>query len=423
MITELTNCRICKSKDLVTVVDLGTIYPSGFAKPSDKVDEGSRAPLVLCRCKHCGLVQLRHTVDLDLMYRQYWYSSSLNKSMVVSLQDVVNDIQSKVALSDDDVVIDIGANDCTMLGLYSNKTLDTVGFEPALNIRPICNNVRTWIPDYFSKDVYTTYTTHPNHPEWLNKKARVITAIAMFYDLPDPVTFVKDVVSILADDGIFVVQYTDLCSMLSVNAFDNICHEHLEYYSFEVVKNLLETNGLEIIDVSHNNVNGASIRVTAAFPGKYPAQPVVSKELADERLYLTQDAFTKFSNNIEVTKRKVSGFLRWAKATSNRIAILGASTKGNTLLQVCGVTDKDCEFASEVNSDKFDLITIGSNIPIIPEEDALIRHPDYFIVLPWHFKDSFLSKSSIKAYLDSGGKLVFPLPEFTVVTCNREFNI
>ena len=409
MIAELTECRICKSYDLKIITDLGSIYPSSFIKTDENPADDMKAPLVLCRCGNCGLVQLKHTVDLDSMYRQYWYSSSLNKSMVTSLEEIVREIEGRVDLQDFDTVVDIGANDCTMLGQYKNKNLTKVGYDPALNLNK--PEGIYFINDYFSSDVY------------MFNKAKVITAIAMFYDLPNPVEFTKQVASILDDDGIFVIQYTDLCSMLRVNAFDNLCHEHLEYYSFEVVKNLLESNGLQVIDVSHNDVNGASIRVTASFPGKYRVSDNVDKELKIEKEFLTDDAFNKFSESIKSTKVKLSGFLKWAKSRNKRVYIMGASTKGNSLLQVCGVTNEDCEFASEVNKDKFGLKTIGSNIEIISEEESLIKHPDYFIVLPWHFKSSLITKSGVQDYLNSNGRLIFPLPEFTVVTTTGEFKL
>ena len=409
MIAELTECRICKSYDLKIITDLGSIYPSSFIKTDENPADDMKAPLVLCRCGNCGLVQLKHTVDLDSMYRQYWYSSSLNKSMVTSLEEIVREIEGMVDLQDFDTLVYIGANDCTMLGQYKNKNLTKVGYDPALNLNK--PEGIYFINDYFSSDVY------------MFNKAKVITAIAMFYDLPNPVEFTKQVASILDDDGIFVIQYTDLCSMLRVNAFDNLCHEHLEYYSFEVVKNLLESNGLQVIDVSHNDVNGASIRVTASFPGKYRVSDSVSKELEVEKEFLTDEAFNKFSESIKSTKVKLSGFLKWAKSRNKRVYIMGASTKGNSLLQVCGVTNEDCEFASEVNKDKFGLKTIGSNIEIISEEESLIKHPDYFIVLPWHFKSSLITKSGVQDYLNSNGRLIFPLPEFTVVTTTGEFKL
>lgn len=418
-IKEEKECRICKG-ELERILDLGNIYPSTFLSYDEKMSEDDKAPLILDRCKECGLVQLEHTIDLDMMFRQYWYNSSLNKSMVSSLQNVVNDIEFKSNLKDGDTVVDIGCNDGTLLGLYENKSLTKVGFEPALNVRPQDGTVTVWIPEYFSAEQYYTYQKHPNHPEWYGVKAKVVTAIAMFYDLPDPNKFVEDVKEILADDGIFVIQFTDLASMFRVCAFDNICHEHLEYYRLVDVYHLLSKHGLQVIDVSYNHVNGGSIRITAAHKGQHTINERVVMALVDEENFLKVNTIEDFKKCIDTTRFKIKEFLEWAEFHGHQVYLLGASTKGNTLLQVCGVTSEQVPFAGEVNKDKFGLRTVGSNIEIVSEEDALIKHPDYFIVPVWHFKKSIYSNPRIVDYMRSGGKLIFPLPYFHVAFMDFE---
>jgi len=404
MIEELLECRVCKSSSLVEVLNLGNLYPSGFLKPDEELKVGMKTPLVLCRCGDCGLVQLKHTVELDLMYRQYWYTSSLNKSMVSSLKNVVDDIESRLVINDNDTVVDIGCNDGTMLSMYSNKNIFKVGYDPALNLSRKSDYY--FINNYFSSDSYFDICGH--------LKARIITAIAMFYDLPDPLKFVKDVASILRDDGLFVIQFTDLLSMFKVTAFDNICHEHLEYYRLEDVVRILNKAGLDAIDVSYNDVNGGSLRVTAAHEGRFPRRRSVEETLVDEANFFKSNTFDTFKSKIDATILKMRGFLDWCKFHNHKIILLGASTKGNTFLQICGITNKDIPFAAEVNKDKFGLRTAGSGIEIISEEDALIKHPDYFIVPVWHFKQSFYSNKKILDYMLSNGRLVFPLPEFVV---------
>ncbi len=417
MVTELKECRICKSIDLTRVLDLGSIYPSAFLNDNEKVSEDMKTPLSLCQCNKCGLVQLEDTIDLDLMYRQYWYASSLNKSMVSSLQEIVTEIENKVDLELRDVVVDIGCNDGTMLNLYKfPEKLIQIGYDPSLNLSRGDYHFK-FINDYFNADTYVDSVGQPF------PKAMVITSIAMLYDLPDPNKFIKDVVSILRDDGIFVVQFTDLLSMFKLTAFDNICHEHLEYYSLKVIKNLFKTNGLKLVDVSYNNVNGGSIRITSAHEdSSYKVSPSVNKALKEEIEYFDNgNTFTKFQYNIERAKEKFNGFLKWAKFQDKSVYMLGASTKSATLLQVCGITSEMIPFAAEVNQEKFGLRTVGSNIKIIPEEEALIKHPDYLIIPIWHFIDNLLTKPRIKDYLNSGGSLVVPLPELAVYTKNGKF--
>ena len=406
-VKEENKCRVCRG-ELKIILDLGSIYPSSFLKDDKKLSEDMKAPLVLAECEDCKLVQLKHTVDLDLMYRQYWYASSLNKSMVSSLQDVVTDILQRVILYDDDVVIDIGCNDGTLLGMYP-KNLFTIGFDPALNIEKP-NWIHHFVNDYFSFRALWEDERLKGKPF-----AKVITAIAMFYDLPDPHKFVEDVAEALHEDGIFVVQFTDLLSMYKACAFDNICHEHLEYYKLADVKFLLEAHGLEIIDVSYNKVNGGSIRITAAHIGRYPVRIEVNRAYDYEDKYMKIYGLEDFKQRIEATKTKIYNFLAVADNMDLKVFLLGASTKGNTLLQVCGIDNLKVPYAAEVNKEKFGLRTAGSNIYIIPEDEALWFEPDFFLVPVWHFKESLLQNPKIRQYIQDGGRLVFPLPEFEII--------
>lgn len=401
-IKEQHNCRVCRGK-LKTVLDFGNIFPSGFSTKDKLPSEKAKAPLELAKCIDCGLAQLKHTIDMDLMYRQYWYSSSLNKSMISSLKEIVVEIEQRVSLTAEDTVIDIGCNDGTMLNLYSKPGFK-IGYDPALNLkRP---DGIYFINDYFSKEAYFDTYGHT--------KAKVITAIAMFYDLPDPISFVKDVAELLSDDGIFVIQFTDLVSMFKATAFDNICHEHLEYYRLKDIYNILDRCGLGIIDVSYNDVNGGSIRVTAGHMQSPKVSESVRQALAYEEEFLSSLSWDDFKKNIDSIVTKVIGFLRWSKAKGGTTHILGASTKGNTFLQVCDINSSLVEYAAEVNKDKFGLFTIGSEIEIISENDSLIKHPNYYLVPVWHFKDSILRNPKMLDYMKSGGTLVFPLPEFTI---------
>ena len=414
MVIEETKCRICKG-DLEVVLDLGSIFPSAFLHTNEKVTEDSKAPIVLAQCKECGLVQLKHTVELDSMYRQYWYCSSLNKSMVSSLKEITDEIEAKGYINNYDLTLDLGCNDGTLLNLYT-KNIMKVGFDPALNLaRPDC----LFVNDYFSSEKFF------DSMGTSQLKANVITAIAMFYDLPDPVRFVEDVSLVLHKDGVFILQLTDLYSMMKINAFDNICMEHLEYYKLSDIKSLLNRVNLEIIDVSYNMVNGGSVRVTSAFSGTHPITQNVERYLKEEKEYFEthKNMFTNLKKIIGKTKKHLLAMVDTASKNSSRIFILGASTKGNTLLQLCDITNKLIPFAAEVNKEKFGLRMVGSNIEIISEEEALSMLPGYFLVLPWHFIDSLKEFKKLKAFLESGGKLITPLPEFSIHTNTGIFKL
>ena len=282
------NCRICNS-ELKEVLNLKEIYPSTFLSTTmDKV------PLITMICIKCGLVQLGDSIDLDLMYRQYWYKSSLNKSMVDSLKDIVESIEKAITLRDGDVVVDIGCNDGTLFTLFNNKKLVFVGYDPAYNIANEARlNATVFINDYFSSKVYP-----------LVKKAKVVTSIAMFYDLENPISFIEEVKEILDIDGIWVIQFTDLVSMLKINAFDNICFEHLEYYSLEYLWNLFKDHGLVITDYQHNNVNGGSLRIYLGREGVREESKDVLHRIESEREYLNSftDALESLQTEEELLK-------------------------------------------------------------------------------------------------------------------------
>lgn len=394
-------CRICKS-EIKPVWDLGEIYVSSFLKEGE---EGFKAPLVLAKCDKCGLIQLKHTVELDGMYKKYWYRSGLNASMVKDLKDIVTNIENVVTLKSNDIVVDIGTNDGTFLSLYKNNNLLRVGFDPATNLHDNAfNNCDIFINDYFEASYY---------PKELNK-AKVITAIAMFYDLPDPNKFIQDVKKILRIDGVFVIQLTDWVSTIKNNMIDNFCHEHLEYYTLIDLINLITENGLEIFDISHNKVNGGSVRLFISFPRSYEINDRVVDEVIDELTFLSspRNSIEEFKNNIEEAKLKINKFL--FKNRYNNVYALGASTKGNTLLQLFDLDYKKIIAIGEINKDKFGLKTVGTNIPIIPENDVLDSNPQLIIILPWHFRETFIEK--LKDYLRLGGAVLFPLPEPFVLT-------
>lgn len=394
---ERDSCRLCEG-ELEVVLDLGDIYPSAFLDPDEDI-QIDPVPLTLARCASCRVVQLKHTVDPDQMYRNYWYKSGLNPSMVNSLADVVGCVLERFD-GDGGVVADIGANDGTMLRMFPT-TFITVGFDPALNFKEEAeSNCDIFVNDYFGN----------NWP--IEEKADIVTAIAMFYDLDDPHQFLFDVMNILADDGILVIQMTDLVSMLKANAFDNICHEHLCYYSLLDMDLILGEHDLEIFDIEYNNVNGGSVRLYISWCGEYEVTDNYYNALEAEREYMDQfvDPMLAFVVRVVNNCLKTMSYLAEAKSRGKVIWGLGASTKGNTLLQFLGLKPPIIDKIAEVNRDKFGKETVGTKIPIVPEDpDVMYHRPDILLVLPWHFDSFFVEK--FKDYLDGGGELFFPLPE------------
>lgn len=390
------------TQGLDTVFTLGQQAFTGVF-PKTKDEEVPIGTLELVKCRHCDLVQLGHSFDLDVIFgKSYGYRSGLNKSMVKHLWDICDKVQDIAKPKYGELVVDIGSNDGTLLNHYS-QNLNRVGIDPlAKNFFEFYDHSIEIIPSFFpAKGV---------------KNAKIITSISMFYDLENPTSFVKAINETLADDGIWCFEQAYLGSMLENSAFDNICHEHLEYYSLSTVHALLERTCMKIIDVSFSGTNGGSFMVIAAKNNsKYPItklEPLYEK-MKQEKIFKSLELYDKFSLQAMDARDKLKTLIASIKAEGKTVYGYGASSKGNVLLQYCGFTDKDITAMAEVNSDKFGSFTPGSKIPIIDEKIARAQKPDYMLVLPWHFKDMIIEKEA--DYLRSGGKLIFPLPELSVV--------
>ncbi|MFH0714651.1 MAG: class I SAM-dependent methyltransferase [Candidatus Diapherotrites archaeon] len=412
---ERNQCRVCGNANLDSILSLGDLYISDFTDTGEGQDI---VPLELVLCDSskggCGLLQLKHTVPGDNLYRNYWYKSGVNQSMRTALRDIVEKAERLVKLEAGDLVLDIGANDGTLLRAYSNPYVLKVGFEPAKNLLDEAKVGTTKIlNDYFNFQVVQR--------EFGNKKAKVITSIAMFYDLDDPNKFVNDVRRSLDKDGVWVIQMAYLPMMLESNAFDNICHEHLEYYSLHSLENLLARHSLEVFDMETNDVNGGSYRVYIQHEGAgFKALPENGGNLEkfrkmEEELELnSRKPYDAFAQRVESLKKKCVEFISQERKKAKKVFVYGASTKGNTLLQYYGLDSTVIEAAAERNPAKYGMKTIGTKIPILSEQDCRDKKPDYFLVLPWHFKGEFVKREN--EYLQNGGKLIFPLPEFEVVS-------
>jgi len=372
-IKEITRCRVCGNEKLVPILSLGEQHVSNFITSESEEKEKVPLELVLCELKSggCGLLQLRHTTPGELMYEQYWYLSGLNESMRLALADITQSIQRIMPLKPNDRVLDIGCNDGTLLRSYTADGLQLYGIDPAKNLVPYSSKGTTKIiNDYFSAEAMGR-----NLP---GTAFKAITSIAMFYDLDDPNQFVGDITKVLEPDGVWVIQMSYLPLMLKTNAFDNICHEHLVYYSLLSLENLLKRHGLEVFDVTLNDVNGGSFRAYCGFKSNsylraIPAaqERVRAMRHAEMKLGLDERTiYEQFADRIEGLKEKTFGFIKSEVAKGKRVYVYGASTKGNTLLQTYGLDKKLITAAAERNKDKYGKMTIGTHIPIISEDEA-----------------------------------------------------
>lgn len=412
MRNEIRQCRICANQDLRGILSLGDQALTGLF-PRTAQESVNRGLLELVKChgeNACGLVQLRHSFDSSEMYGEnYGYRSSLNQSMVRHLQSKVALLMQLQPLAAGDVVLDVGSNDGTLLSFYPQECL-RVGMDPtAAKFRHYYQPGIEIVTDFFSAEAFRGRVG--------KKKVKILTSIAMFYDLEDPLSFVEEVAAVLADDGIWHFEQSYLPTMLALNAYDTICHEHLEYYALRQIQWLVEKCGLRILNVELNDVNGGSFAVTVAKANSAHRgnSDVVARALDLEQAagLETMKPYEEFKVRIFKHREQLIALLDKLASKGAKVLGYGASTKGNVLLQFCGITAARVPFIAEVNSDKFGCVTPGSKIPIISEDEARALNPDYFLVMPWHFRRNLLQREA--AYLASGGKMIFPLPEIEVI--------
>jgi hypothetical protein len=407
---ERFGCRICGSNNLISVLNLGYQELTGiFPKsPSQAI---TRGPLELAWCPGCGLLQLKHSYEASEMYGEnYGYRSGLNQSMVNHLTEKVRYLERLVPLHAGDVVLDIGSNDATMLKAFAASGIKRIGIDPTgKKFSQFYPNEIALVPDFFSSDLYRSIENRP---------AQIITSIAMFYDLESPVEFARQVESVLSADGIWHFEQSYMPSMLRLNSYDTVCHEHLEYYSLSVVNKILESADLMMIDVGMNAINGGSFAVTATKRSNsafHRNSPVINWLLEQEdRMGLNMPRpFRDFEERVFRHREDLARLIKGLNADGKSVLGYGASTKGNVVLQFCGLTVKDIPLIADINPDKFGCYTPGTHIPIVSEKEARALKPDYFLVLPWHFKDGILRRE--KEYLTEGGKMIFPFPEIEIV--------
>ena len=396
MVIPRKTCRVCGSKGLKFIHSFGKLYTSTFI--IKKGENVGKYPLELMLCKPCDFLQLKHTTPQEVMYeRKYWYRSALNKVIVNDLKDIVKQTQKLVKFKKGDIWIDIGANDGTLLK-YVHKYF-TIGIEPASNlITDLLENCNLAIEEFWTYPFYVDALSGIGIKDF---KAKVITAIGMFYDMDNPNQFIKDVTMSLDDDGVFVAQCMCLNQMIRTNDIGNICHEHLEYYSYKSLVILFERNGLEIFKVEENTINGGSYRLYARH---YKNGSI---KIAESKVN-----YEKFIKNIERNKKKTVEFIKKEVQKGMLVYGYGASTKFNTILQYYNLDNSLIKGIADINPEKIGKMTVGTEIPVVSEKEARMN-ADYFLVGPYAFRDSFIKRE--KSWQKKGGKFIFTTPNFEIV--------
>jgi hypothetical protein len=406
---KLESCRVSASRHLISVLDLGNQALTGVF-PKFRETPVTRGPLELVWCPESGLLQLANSFDANEMYGEnYGYRSGLNQSMIQHLTRKIRNLERMANLKPGDTVLDIGSNDATSLKAYTANGLIRIGIDPTgAKFKEYYPHDVVLISDFFSAKTFWTIA---------NNRAKIVTSIAMIYDLEDPIKFAREVAEVLADNGIWHFEQSYMPSMLRLSSYDTICHEHLEYYSLAVVRRILDAAHMKIVDVQMNSVNGGSFAVTATHKDNriWSNNAIVEWLLEqEERMGLgTPRPYRDFEERVYRHRADLTRLLRTLVADGRKVLGYGASTKGNVLLQFCGFTEKDIPAIAEVNEDKFGAFTPGTLIPIVSEAEARAMQPDYFLVLPWHFKEGIVIRE--QEFIAKGGKMIFPFPEIEIV--------
>ncbi len=398
-------CRLCKTKNLELVSSLGNMYFTGIF-PKSKKTKIPQGKLNLVKCKKCSLLQLENNFDSNQMYgSNYGYMSSLNQAMKFHLKLKKKYLLDTYKFKKGSSILDIGSNDGTFLNFFNNN-FKLFACDPTIKK----------FKKYYKKDINLTADFF-SADKFANQKFNLITSIAMFYDLPDPLKFAEDIESLLSEDGIWHVEMSYMPSMINNSSYDTICHEHLEYYSVKSLKFLIELANLQVINISFNQINGGSISLDIA-----KKNSIYSEDKTLLKWLILREDLMKFNNiktqknffrNIKKHKFLLFDLIKKLKLKGKKVCGYGASTKGNVILQYCGLTEKHLDFIFEVNSFKYNRYTPGSKIKILPESHIKKVKPDYLLVLPWHFKEHIIKKE--KNFLNNGGKFIFPLPEIEII--------
>lgn len=413
-IRKRTTCRVCGSSSLTPVIDLGPQYLQGsFVKPGKEMPSQRKINCTLVRCNPqtdenaCGLLQMEHSVPSEILYAAYWYRSGTNTTMRNHLNSIVNDTLALIK-KDKCNVLDIGCNDGTLLHYYPDK-FEKFGCDPSDVAQEVIG--ATVVQDIFPSAELSNVLG--------DKKMHIITSIAMFYDLENPVAFVKDVKRFLSPEGIWVFEMSYMPHMLEMDSYDTICHEHLEFYSLAVLEKIAAMGNMKIFKISFNEINGGSIRCFATHKesGLYYDKEAhkLMNEIRQKEFDLELDTdkpYVAFQYRIEKVKKELHDLMVQLRKEGKRVHIYGASTKGNTILQWCDLNNMLIEYAAERNPEKWGAYTLGTDIPIISEEESRAMNPDYYLVLPWHFKKEFLERE--QEALDKGTGFIFPVPTIDI---------
>jgi NDP-4-keto-2,6-dideoxyhexose 3-C-methyltransferase len=402
---EVEKCFICSGEDLVEILDLGNQPMSGIF-PLETEENPVSSPLILMQCKSisfkaetCGNIQLKHKANFSNMYGlNYGYNSSLSPLMLEHLGKIAENARKHIAIKETDFILDIGCNDGSFLNLFKAQTKNLVGVDPSSakfeDITPVEANI---FVDYFPSTKIFEFMD--------GRKFKMISSIAMFYDLDKPFEFMQALHDSLEDNGLWIVELSEFGEFLKNLSFDQICHEHLLYIDANLLINMSSKIGFELLEVTFSEINGGS--ACYYFRKCKPNTEVTCYSSA------TSKQIDKLKFRVEQNKSEVMNYLKMLNQQGKSVFGYGASTKGNVLANFYGLDKGLMQRVSDTNPFKWGRVTPGPRIPIISHEEMRNSPPDYLFVFIWHLRSEVLKNE--KHFIENGGKLIIPLPRLHVI--------
>jgi len=400
-------CQICACEKVEKVLDLG-VQPPPLNFLSEKNDKNEKSyPLELYFCHECNLVQLGKVVDPNAMFRTYTYTSGVSDSFKIHLEKFAKFIVEKFQLKSDDLVIDIGSNDGTLLLEFLKFNTKVLGVEPS-NVAEISkkNKVPT-INDFFNEKIAEQILSK-------HGKAKIITALNVFAHVDKLDSFMKGIRLLLHEDGIFVTESQYLMDIIKQLEYDTIYHEHLRYYGLKQLKRLFEMYDMQVFEAQRIPAQGGSIRVFASFNGKHPENPSVQKILDEEEEYRLHDIETikEFARRVNENKKQLNEILLDLKHKGKSIAAISAPARSSTILNFCNIDSSILDFVAEKSPPKIGKFTPGTHIKVVDDSVLSKKQPDFALLLSWHLKDSIVPKIKNDGY---AGKIIVPLPTVQII--------
>jgi SAM-dependent methyltransferase len=393
------------------VLDLGSQpLANSLLRPQDLARVEFRVPLKVFVCSDCWLLQITDVIQPGELFADYPYLSSFSDTMLRSAKTAASRYMAEFGLGRDSLVVEIGSNDGYLLKNFVAADVPSLGIEPAANIASMAEKqgIETLVK-FFSADFAMDLVTS-------GKKADLILGNNVLAHAPEINDFVAGLALLLKPEGYIVLEFPYACDLVERAEFDTIYHEHVFYFTLTSLVRLFDRHNLAIVAVERMPIHGGSLRLFASHPELRQVKPSGVTSLLDEEKakgVMSPRYYEGFEIRVRDIRAGLVNRLHELKEKRHSIAAYGASAKGSTLLNYCGIGAEVIDFVADRNRAKQGRLTPGAHLPIVPAEELLVRQPDYTLLLTWNFADEILAQQA--EYRRRGGKFIIPMPAVQVV--------